>query len=174
MLLDFALAGGAEDVARTIQLIIAPTVLLSVCTLIQNGILARYSSIGDRMRNIDRDRLRLIQTETSEMIRVEGLRILDEQVPVFIRRHKLLQDAALVVYIAIFMLLLSMFAIALAVLFNSNLWAITALVLFLLGAAAVSLGVAFTAQEIRISHQAICSELRRISALESLQQLHSL
>jgi Protein of unknown function (DUF2721) len=152
----------AETVARTIQLIIAPTVLLSVCTLVQNGILGRYTAIGDRMRKIDQDRLQLLEN-VSALDRVERLRLLERQIPIFVRRHTLLQEAALTVYVAILVLLICMFAIALCVVFDSNWLAILALVLFLVGAAILVIGVSFTAIEIRISHQAICYEMRRIT-----------
>jgi hypothetical protein len=45
-----------EIVAQSIQTIIAPTVMVSVCTLIQNGVLGRYSTIGNRMRSLVRER----------------------------------------------------------------------------------------------------------------------
>ncbi len=154
-----------ETVARTIQLIIAPTVLLSVCTLVQNGILGRYSSVGDRMRKIDQDRLQLLQGSL-DAIQAERLRLLDKQIPIFIRRHTLLQEAALTLYAAILALLLCMFAIALGVILNSNWLAIVALALFLLSAAILVFGIALCALEVRISHQAICYELRRITIWE--------
>jgi Protein of unknown function (DUF2721) len=155
----------AETVARTIQLIIAPTVLLSVCTLVQNGILGRYTAIGDRMRKIDHDRLQLLEN-ISALNRIERLRLLDQQIPVFVRRHTLLQEAALTVYMAILVLLVCMFAIALCVVFDSNWLAVLSLILFLLGAAILVIGVSFTAIEVRISHQAICYEMRRIAEWE--------
>ena len=158
----------ATMVAQTIQLIIAPTVLLSVCTLVQNGILARYMAVGERMRSIDRERWRFIFSEPSDRMRVEGLNLLNQQIPGLIRRHKLLQDAAITVYAAILVLLLSMFAIALCVLLNSVWLAIGALLLFLGGAALLVVGVFFIVLEIRISHQAICYELQQISRLEGM------
>jgi Protein of unknown function (DUF2721) len=155
----------AETVARTIQLIIAPTVLLSVCTLVQNGILGRYTSVGDRMRKIDQDRLQLLEN-IAALNRMDRLKLLDKQIPIFVRRHTLLQEAALTVYVAILVLLVCMFAIALCVAFNSNWFAGLALILFLLGAAILVIGVSFTAIEVRISHQAICYEMRSITSWE--------
>lgn len=157
----------AETVARTIELIIAPTVLLSVCTLVQNGILGRYTAVGDRMRKIDQERLQLLQDKAS-LHRTERVSLLEMQVPVFIRRHTLLQNAALTIYLAMLTLLLCMFAIAVCVIWASNAWAIGALILFLVGAAILVIGVSLTALEIRISHLAICYELRRLSAWSEL------
>jgi hypothetical protein len=160
----------AESVASAIQLIIAPTVLLSVCTLIQNGILGRYTAVGDRIRKIDQDRLQLLEDVTA-FNHMERLKLLDKQIPIFIRRHALLQEASLSVYVSTLVLLICMFAIALCVLFQSNWLASVALILFLLGAAILVIGVSFCALEVRISHQAICYELRRISAWEEQSTL---
>jgi hypothetical protein len=157
----------AQAVTQTIQLIVAPTVLLSVCTLIQNGILGRYTSVGDRMRKMDQDRLQLIQDKNLENWE-QRLNLIDKQVPIFVRRHTLLQQAALTIYAAMLTLLVSMFAIALCVILSSNSWAIAALVLFLVGAGILVVGVALTALEVRISHLAICYELRRLSMWEHL------
>ncbi|WP_458650920.1 DUF2721 domain-containing protein [Sivoneniella epilithica] len=156
----------AESVARTIQLIIAPAVLMSVCTLAQNGILTRYTSVGDRMRKIDQDRLDLLQKSSGDNYWKERLNLLDQQVPIFVRRHMLLQKASLSIYGSILTLLLCMFAIALTVLLNSNWLAIAVLALFLIGAGILVTGVFFCALEVRISHQAICYELRRLSIWE--------
>lgn len=157
----------AQAVAQTIQLIIAPTVLLSVCTLIQNGILARYTSVGDRIRKIDQDRLKLLEDQ-SALNRSERMALVDKQIPIFIRRHGLLQKAALTVYIAMLLLLLCMFTIAICVILDSSGWAMAALALFLLGAAILVVGVSLTALEIRISHLALCYELRRLSTWEEV------
>jgi hypothetical protein len=152
----------AETVARTINLIIAPTVLLSVCTLIQNGILGRYTSVGDRMRKIDQERLQLLHDKSLPHWD-ERMALLDKQVPVFIRRHTLLQSSALTIYLAMLILMTCMFAIAISVIWTSNGWAIAALFLFLTGGAVLLIGVSLIAMEVRISHLAICYELRRLS-----------
>ncbi len=156
----------AESVARTIQLIIAPAVLMSVCTLVQNGILTRYTSVGDRMRKIDQERLDLLQKSGADTYWKERMNLLDKQIPIFIRRHGLLQKAALSIYVALLTLLLCMFAIALAVILNSNWLSTVVLALFLIGAGILVTGVFFCALEVRISHLAICYELRRLSMWE--------
>lgn len=159
----------AEAVGRTINLIIAPTVLMSVGTLVQNGILGRYTSVGDRMRKIDQERLQLLRDKSLPYWE-ERMGLLDKQVPVFIRRHSLLQSALLTIYLAMLLLLICMFAIAVSVIWAFNTWAIAALFLFLLGGVVLMLGVSLIAMEIRISHIAICYELRRLSTWAGLEQ----
>lgn len=158
----------AADVAQIIQLIIAPTVMLSVCSLIQSGVLARYIALGGRIRSLNQERFKILHTnDPTDAINIAGLRTLDYQIPLLIRRHKLLQDTVLIIYLAIGLLIISMFAIALSVAVNSSTIARFALVLFLVSAGALLFGVCLTAQEVRISHQALCYEVRQIAILEN-------
>lgn len=158
----------AAAVAEIIQLIIAPTVLLSVCALIQSGVLARYIALGSRIRSLNQERFKLLHTsDPSDKVATASLKTLDYQIPLLIRRHRLLQDTVLIIYVAIVILLISMFAIALSVASDSSQIATLALVLFLLSAAALLMGVCLTAQEVRISHQALCYEVRQIAILEN-------
>lgn len=160
----------AAAVAQIIQLIIAPTVMLSVCSLIQSGVLARYIALGSRIRSLNQERFRLLHdTGAMDALSVASLKTLDYQIPLLIRRHRLLQDTVLIIYVAIGILIVSMFAIALSVAINSSMIARFALVLFLVSAGALLCGVCLTAQEVRISHQALCYEVRQISILEDPQ-----
>lgn len=158
----------AAAVAEIIQLIIAPTVLLSVCALVQNGVLTRYIALGNRIRSLNQERFKLLHvSDPSDKLATVSLRTLDYQIPLLVHRHKLLQDTVVIIYIAIVILIVSMFAIALSVGFNSGQIATMSLVLFLLSAGALLLGVCLTAQEVRISHQALCYEVKQISILEN-------
>lgn len=160
----------AAAVAQIIQLIIAPTVMLSVCSLVQSGVLARYIALGNRIRSLNQERLKLLHTpDPADALGIASLKTLDYQIPLLIRRHRLLQDTVLIIYMAIGILIVSMFAIALSVAVNSSQIARIALVLFLVSAGALLLGVCLTAQEVRISHQALCYEVRQITILETSQ-----
>jgi uncharacterized membrane protein len=96
---------------------------------------------------------------------LERLQEIDRQIPLLKQRHRLLQRSVLLIYNAISIFLLSMFAIALSVAVNSSLAATLALACFLLGTCLLFMGVMFTGQETRMSHQAICYEVDRITAL---------
>lgn len=158
----------AADVAQIIQLIIAPTVMLSVCSLVQSGVLARYIALGNRIRSLNQERFRLLHiSDPSDALNIASLKTLDYQIPLLLHRHRLLQDTVVIIYVAIVILIVSMFAIALSVAVNSNLVARFALALFLVSAGALLLGVCLTAQEVRISHQALCYEVKQIAILEN-------
>ncbi|HEY9626195.1 MAG TPA: DUF2721 domain-containing protein [Coleofasciculaceae cyanobacterium] len=159
----------AADVADTIQLIIAPVVLITACALIQNAVLGRYASVGQYMRSLALERLALLRSdEKADVFYLERLQEIDRQTPLLIRRHRLLQNAALIIYSATSIFLGSMFAIALAVTLNSAIVASLTLTLFLLGTGILLLGVLSISVEIRMSHRAICYEVDSIASLEVL------
>ncbi|MBJ7898925.1 MAG: DUF2721 domain-containing protein [Cyanobacteria bacterium RI_101] len=151
----------AEVVVETIQLVIAPTVMISSCTLIQNAILGRYSAISDRLRFLVRERLDLLEKyNISEPVYAEALQIIDRQLVMLSRRYLLIQNVVLLLYSAIAFFLLTMFAIALAKELRAAAFSYMAFVLFLAGTGALVIGVFWAAAEVRISHQAVRSEVR--------------
>lgn len=154
----------ASDVAKTIQLIIAPVVLITACALIQNAILMRYASVGQYMRSLTLERLNLLRTIEDKFF-LERLQEIDRQIPLLIQRHRLLQNTVLIIYSAISIFLINMFAIALAVAFNTGAIATFALLLFLSGTGVLLAGVCSTVVEVRMSHRAICYETNRILTL---------
>ncbi len=46
-----------DMVARTIQLVLAPVVMVTTAALILNGVLGRYSAVNDRLRVMALERL---------------------------------------------------------------------------------------------------------------------
>ena len=156
----------ATDVAQTIQLIIAPVVLITACALIQNAILGRYAAIGQYMRSLTLERLQLLRSdEAKDLYYQERMQEIDRQIPLLARRHRLLQNTVLVVYGAISIFLINMFAIAFTVVIGSDVAATFALLLFLLGTGVLLLGVFLTSAEVQMSHRAICYEVGRIAML---------
>jgi hypothetical protein len=157
----------AETVVQTIQLVIAPTVMISSCTLIQNVILARYSSIGDRLRVLVRERLDLLEKyDISQAIYRDALYLIDQQLLLLSRRYLLVQNTSLLLYGAIVCFLLTMLAIALARGFQTFIFSYLTFFLFLLGTLILLVSTFFAALEIRVSHKAIHSEVRWAMSLK--------
>jgi hypothetical protein len=161
-------------IVQTIQLIIAPVVMVTASALLINGILGRYAAINDRLRLLARERLELFHDPTgprlappdpSDDYRCERLAQIDAQIPDLLRRHRMLRDAILCLYGAIAILVLAMFAIAAAAA-SAATWADwLSLILFLLGTAGILLGVTLTTIEVRLSNIAINYEVDRIMNL---------
>ncbi|MFN5854393.1 MAG: DUF2721 domain-containing protein [Pseudanabaenaceae cyanobacterium] len=164
----------AEIVARIIQQIIAPAVLVHVCMVMLNGVLGRYAGIGDRLRSLAHERLELLHhNDLQDTIIQERLQEITVQIPVISHRHRLLQSAVLITYGATMIFLLSMFAIALSTGLSSNpshmdyaiFFANGALFLFLSGAIMLLAAVFYITLEIRFSHQAIYYEIKRVTSI---------
>lgn len=107
-----------EIVTQIIQLIVAPTVMVTACTLIQGGALGRYANIGSRIRTLTRERAEALEfsmyDKLSDDALEEVLDIVDTQLILLCRRHLLLRNAILTIYLAILSFLATMIAIALA------------------------------------------------------------
>ncbi len=155
----------AETVARTIQLILAPVVMVTACALILNGILSRYAAVNDRLRALSRERFEVLQGGAQAVLAAERLGAIDSQVPLLIRHHNLLHDGVLAVYLTIGVYISNMFVIAIAAVSGTAWMATAALVIFLAGTGVLLFAVVLTALEIRTSHQAVQSEAAWVAGL---------
>ena len=158
-----------EMVARSIQIILAPVVMVTACAILLQGLVARYTALHDRLRAISRERLDLYYAGPGEQSpRVaERLREIDYQVPDLLRRHRLVQDSVLSAYCAVMVFIASMFVIALAAATNSPWVATAALLIFLAGTGVLFLGILLTAIEVRNSHRSVRYEVNRVTDLMS-------
>jgi hypothetical protein len=156
----------AEVVAQTIQLVIAPTVMISGCTMIQNGILNRYNNIGTRLRSLNRERAELLSiNDMPAQVFGEAIHLLDRQLVSLSHRHQLIQKASLILYGTITLFLGSMLVIFLSKIFSFGEFSEIALLLFLLGNTSLLIGVILGSLEIHLSHQAIRAEVEWVMTL---------
>ncbi len=149
-----------------IQLIVAPVVMITSCSLILSGLLTRYAAVNDRLRVMTRERLDLVFAATpAGALQAERLNEIDRQTPDLLTRHTALHNSIFVVYGAILLFIANMFIIALAAFFDSAALATAVLIEFLLATLALFGGVLIAAIEVRSSHRAVQYETRRVSAL---------
>jgi len=155
-----------EMVAKNIQLIIAPVVMISSCALLLTGLLGRYAAVNDRLRAMARERLDLWHSGTDgDGFKTERLHQIDQQIPDLLRRHRMIHHSVLSVYSATLVFIVSMFVLAVGAGTQAS-WAATAvLVVFLAGLAALLLGIGLAALEIRDSHLAVRYEVERVASL---------
>jgi hypothetical protein len=120
---------------------VTPVVLLTVGTLISNGLLIVYSAINDRMREMTHERIAILTGPAGEMLELasvpgmgrERLSEIRKQLPMLLRRHRLTRTALLTIYVSIGVLGLSIIAIAIAVTVHNDVIAHVALGLVLAG-----------------------------------------
>lgn len=153
-----------EMIARTMQFILAPAVMINACAVLLSGLLAHYAAINTRLRDLGRERLERVRDETNRLT-LERLSEIDVQLPDLLRRHGLLRDAILLVYSGVSCFVASMLVIAVATALENLTVSLVALIVFLLGTGLALLGLLVVSVEIRRSHRAVAFEVSRISSI---------
>ncbi len=150
--------------AQTIQIILAPVVMISACAITLGGMWGHLSSINDRLRAMNLERLDLWRASSTDAYTAERLKEIEVQTPILVSRHRQTLRAIDAMYIAILFYILCMFAIAAAELFK--LPAIVALILFLAGTLLLLIAILETVLEIHSAQAAIEYEVKRVTALK--------
>lgn len=153
--------------SQLIQFIIAPVVMISTCGLILNGIVQQYGSVDDRLRGMMRERMALLSKEETTLIDDDRIVQIDAQAPIIVQRHKQLHNAIMLLYIAIVILVSSMFVIAVATILENALISGAALVLFMAGTAVMLIAVLVTIFEVRQSLRALYYEVDHVISLRN-------
>lgn len=162
-----------ETVARTIQLILAPVVMVTACAILLGSLQTRYGAINDRLRVMSRERLELLMQSqpapdtalAGDPFTRERVSQIDAQLPMLLNHHTLSHHAVLTVYCAVVVFLADMFVIALGSLVISDLLATLVLLLFLVGIGLLLAGATFAALEVSTSRRALRYEVLRVKSL---------
>ena len=149
-----------ETLVKTINLIIAPVVMITTCGIILNGIIARYTWLSDRIHSVHEEQLGLLELDLAQhRAKAEKLHHLEHLLPDLLKHHHQVHDVLVLVYLAILVFMLDMLVIAFAIA-NDSRWLQQLVVLvFLLGIGILLLGMALSAYELRTSHQFIQLEV---------------
>jgi hypothetical protein len=152
-----------QTLARTIQIILAPVVMVTACAIILGGLWNHASSINDRLRTMNHERLDLWRAPAADAYTAERTLEIDHQAPLLLRRHRRVRDAIVTVYGAILVYIVSMFAIAGSALLSLS--GTLALALFLAATLLLLAGVLQAINEIRISQVTLEWEVNRVGSL---------
>ena len=158
-----------------IQAMVAPGVLITTAAILSGALLAMYGSVNDRMRAMDRERLETLTGAGGTLLSAadvpasgrERATQIDAQLPMLLRRHRLIRDAVLLIFAAVAVLVLSVIVIAVAVTNRSGAAGTVALVLVLAGTVTLLGGLLLAARSIMISAEAIDYEVQRSLSLGS-------
>jgi hypothetical protein len=158
-----------------VQAMVAPVVLITAAAILSGALLTIYGSVNDRMRAMDRERLEILTGAAGVLLAAaevppsgrERLTQIDTQLPMLLRRHRLLHNAILLIYAGVAVLVLSVIAIGVAVTGNSAAAGTAALALVLAGTVMLLVGLLFAARSVIISADAIDYEVRRSLSLGS-------
>lgn len=149
-----------ETLVRTINLIIAPVVMLTTCGIMLNGLIVRYSWLSDRVRLIQQERLTLMDFDLSQsQSKNERLHQLNYLLHDLLKHHHQVHDVLVLIYLSILVFMLDMLLIAIAIA-NGGQWLHQLVVIiFLAGIAIMLLSMVLIAQELRTSHHSIQLEV---------------
>ena len=161
----------ADAITRTIQLVLAPVVMVSACSIFVGGLLSRYTNLSDRIRAMTGERLTLLRQVSANRRNVdcftaERLREIDAELPDLAHRHRLLHHATLSIYVAILVLVACMAATAVSAMVLADWLMALVLILFMCGVLVLLLGVALVALEVRTSQRALQCEVKRVLNLD--------
>ncbi len=154
-----------------ISAMVAPVVLLTTGSLLTNGLLTVYSAVNDRMRDMTRERIEIRSGPEGELvgdisaIGQERLAEIEAQLPMMLRRHHLVRNAILLIYVAIGMLGLSIIVIAVAVVQHSEDFGRAALGLVLAGTVIMLTGLVAAGMSMARSADAITYAVERTRRL---------
>ncbi len=164
---------GVQTSITAIQAMVAPAVLITTSGIIAGGLSSMYSSVNDRMRSMTAE---LLDLRTSvdgtfgnladELPRTrERIAEIGTQLPLLLRRHRLLGHALLSIYAAALGLVFSVISIAIAVGTHNEIVSIVALVFVVGGTVTLLIGLWFAARAIALSRDAIDYEVQRVLSL---------
>jgi Protein of unknown function (DUF2721) len=153
-----------EAIGRTIQLILGPVVMLSACSVFVGGVLNHYTSVGDRIRSLTRERLELLRAGQSALV-LERLDQIDVQLPEVLYRHRLIHHALVAVYAAIGILILTMCTIALTASVAADWVGSLVYAIFALSVLSMLVGVVLITLEIGTSRRSLVFEADRVTRL---------
>jgi hypothetical protein len=150
---------------------VAPVVLLTTGSLLSNGLLTVYSAVNDRMREMTRERFEIRSGPQGELlsripaVNQERLAEIEIQLPLMLRRHRLLRHAVLLIYVAIGVLGMSIIVIAVAVVEDSEDFGRAALGLVLAGTIVMLAGLVAAGLSMARSADAITYAVERTRRL---------
>src|SRR5260370_30460077 len=158
-----------------VQAMVAPVVLITAAGTLSGALLTMYGRAMDRVRAMDRERLDIFTGAAGSLLSAaevppagrERLTQIDAQLPMLLRRHRLLHNGVLLIYAGVAVLVLSVIAIGVAVTGSSGAAGTSALALVLAGTVMLLGGLVFAARSIMISMNAIDYEVRRTLSLGS-------
>jgi Protein of unknown function (DUF2721) len=163
---QIAIKMNADTIAKTIQTIIAPVVMISACSSFLNSHQSRYGAITHRLREMVHERLLLLSGSNElSLVELEQLQQIDKQLPGLIRHHKGIHESVMIIYCAVILFIICMLAIAFDSFFKLFWLSQTSLILFLLGTIMLLIGVGQAALAFRNTHQGIHDEVRQTNRL---------
>ncbi len=142
---------GAEIYYKTIQLMLAPAVMISACGLLLLGISNKYSSVNNRLRLLNEERRRhhnkLNQGSELEYLEITRLQSISRQLEELMYRSKLVRNVIVSYTIGLFLFIFTSLLIGIDIFLNTKITDYFALSTFILGLLSVGIGLVYSLTE---------------------------
>ena len=149
--------------AGIIQIILTPAVMITACAITVGGFWSHVTSINDRIRAMNRERLDFWRTGALDAYAVERMGEINAQTPVLVCRHNRVISVIVFMYVTILMYILCMVFIAGTALFQ--LPATLALALFLAGTVTLLVAIVLAILELHSASAALEYEVERVDTI---------
>ncbi|GAC1328588.1 MAG: hypothetical protein NVSMB2_27860 [Chloroflexota bacterium] len=156
-----------DELAHTIQLILAPVVMISACALTLNGVMSHFQAVSSRLRALTHERLELVhgKKDDDDSLARDRLDQIDHEASELLRRHGLIHNSMMAIDSAMAVFVLCMLTIAIVSVSGWSTLAVGVLALFVLGTLLLLAGLVFSAIDIALSRRAVAFEVRRVLQL---------
>ena len=149
----------AAEVARIINGILAPSLMISACGLLVLALQSRYSNLTDRIRLLNQERRRASREGTSEQM-AERKSSIRSQVLLLMVRARHVRNSVFCLYSAVVCFVASSIAIGIRLVFNFGSGPSFWLSLFLIGMIAVLLGAIYALRDVALAFKVAELEIR--------------
>lgn len=152
-----------QAATQAIQGILAPALMISASALMILALHAKYSQLIDRLRSLNEERRRLVQSENPSQQRLSNV---IAQIEMILLRARLVRNSIVSLYSAITLFVLCSFVIGLPLIVHVNYPIGWALVVFMLGMVSVFLGTTYALRDIGCAYKVALIEVRGVKELQ--------
>ncbi|MCX6159440.1 MAG: DUF2721 domain-containing protein [Ignavibacteriae bacterium] len=142
---------GADIYFKTIQLMLAPAVMISACGLLLLGISNKYSSITNRLRILNEERRRhhnkMNSDKELDYFETTRLQSISSQLQQLLFRLKLVRNVILFYVLGLFLFIFTSLLIGIDIFLNTKITDYIALSTFILGLISVGIGLIYSLTE---------------------------
>lgn len=142
---------GTDFYFKTIQLMLAPAVMISACGLLLLGISNKYSSINNRLRLLNEERRRhhnkLDQVKNLDYFETTRLQSISKQLNELLERSKLVRNVIVCYVIGLFLFIFTSLLIGVDIFLNTKITDFFALTTFILGLLSIGIGLVYSLTE---------------------------
>jgi hypothetical protein len=142
---------GTDIYFKTIQLMLAPAVMISACGLLLLGISNKYSSITNRLRILNEERRRhhnkMNSDKELDYFETTRLQSISRQLQQLLFRLKLVRNVILFYVMGLFLFIFTSLLIGIDIFLNTKITDYIALSTFILGLISVGIGLIYSLTE---------------------------